>query len=85
MECHLSNVCYKLFLFHPQAAEIQQQTVAMKDAPTECVKDKESEDWWDAATSVFSSMFTFEKDKCQKYYEHMLIDPFLKVPPTKVQ
>ncbi|OWF49854.1 Chloride channel CLIC-like protein 1 [Mizuhopecten yessoensis] len=73
-----------------KAAEIQQQTAAMKDAPPECVRDKEDldESTFDTllgvAQSAFRGLFTFEKDNCQKYYEHMLISPFLKVPPTKV-
>lgn len=70
-----------------KAAEIQQQTVAMKDAPAECVRDNEDQDggdnWFSVAQSAFRGLFTFEKDNCQKYYEHMLINPFLKVPPTK--
>ncbi|XP_033738950.1 chloride channel CLIC-like protein 1 [Pecten maximus] len=72
-----------------KAAEIQQQTVAMKDAPPECVKEKEDLDdgvldtWFGVAQSAFRGLFTFKKDNCQKYYEHMLINPFLKVPPTK--
>ncbi|XP_021354685.1 uncharacterized protein LOC110451148 [Mizuhopecten yessoensis] len=72
-----------------KAAEIQQQTAAMKDAPPECVRDKEDldESTFDTllgvAQSAFRGLFTFEKDNCQKYYEHMLISPFLKVPPTK--
>ncbi|KAK3091261.1 hypothetical protein FSP39_018401 [Pinctada imbricata] len=66
-----------------KAAEIEQQTVAMKDVPPDCVKDNAEENWFDTTLLAFKSLVTFEKDKCQKYYEHVLIDPFLKVPPTK--
>ncbi|XP_069128443.1 uncharacterized protein [Argopecten irradians] len=85
VETFHSNEAYLIYCF--KAAEIQQQTVAMKDAPAECVRDNEDQDggdnWFSVAQSAFRGLFTFEKDNCQKYYEHMLINPFLKVPPTK--
>lgn len=68
-----------------KAEQIKQETVAMKDAPAECIKndDSISENWLNAGFQFITSMVTLKEDKCQKYYEHMMIDPFLKVPPTK--
>ncbi|XP_063417912.1 chloride channel CLIC-like protein 1 isoform X1 [Mytilus trossulus] len=66
-----------------QTAQINQQTVTMKEAPKECVQDMEKEDWLTFYTHAFKHIFTFQEDNCQKYYEHMLIDPLLKVTPTK--
>ncbi|XP_062611723.1 uncharacterized protein LOC134273546 [Saccostrea cucullata] len=67
-----------------KAEQIKQQTVAMKDVPAECVKnDSISDNWLGAASHIVTSMFTLKEDKCQKYYEHMMIDPIVKVPPTK--
>lgn len=58
----------------------------MKDAPTECIKNNDSisENWLNAGFQFITSLVTLKEDKCQKYYEHVMIDPFLKVPPTKV-
>lgn len=57
----------------------------MKDAPADCGRnDSISDNWFGAATHMLTSLFTLKEDKCQKYYEHMMIDPFVKVPPTKV-
>lgn len=57
----------------------------MKDAPAECLKnDSISENWLNAGFQFITSMVTLKEDKCQKYYEYVMIDPFLKVPPTKV-
>ncbi|CAC5386387.1 CLCC1 [Mytilus coruscus] len=66
-----------------QTAQISQQTVTMKEAPKECVQDMDKEDWLTFYTHAFKHIFTFQEDNCQKYYEHMLIDPLLKVTPTK--
>ncbi|VDI43142.1 Hypothetical predicted protein [Mytilus galloprovincialis] len=66
-----------------QTAQINQNTVTMKEAPKECVQDMEKEDWLTFYTHAFKHIFTFQEDNCQKYYEHMLIDPLLKVTPTK--
>lgn len=68
-----------------KAEQIKQETVAMKDAPAECIKNKDSisENWLNAGFQFITSMVTLKEDKCQKYYEYVMIDPFLKVPPTK--
>lgn len=67
-----------------KAEQIKQETVAMKDAPAECLKnDSISENWLNAGFQFITSMVTLKEDKCQKYYEYVMIDPFLKVPPTK--
>lgn len=68
-----------------KAEQIKQETVSMKDAPAECMKnnDSVSENWLNAGLQYITSLVTLKEDKCQKYYEHVMIDPFLKVPPTK--
>ncbi|XP_060574957.1 chloride channel CLIC-like protein 1 isoform X2 [Ruditapes philippinarum] len=58
-------------------AEIKQQSVASRKVPKEC-QGGESDVW-----STLKSYFTFQDDKCHEYYEHLMIDPFVKVPPTK--
>ncbi|XP_061175199.1 chloride channel CLIC-like protein 1 [Saccostrea echinata] len=67
-----------------KAEQIKQQTVAMNDVPADCVKnDSISDNWFGAASHLVKTMFTLKEDKCQKYYEHIMIDPIVKVPPTK--
>ncbi|KAH3696112.1 chloride channel CLIC-like protein 1 isoform X2 [Dreissena polymorpha] len=58
-------------------AEIKQHTMATKSIPSEC--SNEGQDVW----STLKSYFTFQDDKCHEYYEHLMIDPLIKVPPTK--
>lgn len=58
-------------------AEIKQQSYAMKDFPAECRNG--SVDYW----STIKSYFLLQDDKCHAYYEHLMIDPVIKVPPTK--
>ena len=62
-----------------QQAEIKQQSYAMKDFPAECRNG--SVDYW----STIKSYFLLQDDKCHAYYEHLMIDPVIKVPPTKVK
>lgn len=58
----------------------------MKDAPKECVQDMNEGTIFSfyAIASAVKSLFTLEKDKCEQYYQLLSINPFLKVPPTKV-
>lgn len=56
----------------------------MKDAPKECVQDVDEGNLFSVYASAFKRIFTLEKDKCEQYHQHLLIDPFLKVTPTKV-
>lgn len=58
-------------------AEIKQQTMATRKIPQECKTGEQ--DYW----AVLKSYFTLQDDKCHEYHEHLLIDPLLKVPPTK--
>lgn len=75
---------YEFLLKKLQTAQINQQTVTMKEAPKECVQDMDEESLLSVYASAFKHLFTFQKDNCQHYYEHLLIDPLLKVTPTKV-
>ncbi|WAR23537.1 CLCC1-like protein [Mya arenaria] len=59
-------------------AEIKQQSMATRTTPSEC--ENGEQDYW---TSL-KSYFTLQDDKCLEYYEHLMIDPVIKVPPTKV-
>ncbi|XP_052774071.1 chloride channel CLIC-like protein 1 isoform X1 [Mya arenaria] len=58
-------------------AEIKQQSMATRTTPSEC--ENGEQDYW---TSL-KSYFTLQDDKCLEYYEHLMIDPVIKVPPTK--
>lgn len=66
-----------------KTAQINQQTVTMKEAPKECVQDIDEDSLLSVYVGAFKHLFTFQKDNCQHYYEHLLIDPLLKVTPTK--
>ncbi|XP_045157841.2 chloride channel CLIC-like protein 1 [Mercenaria mercenaria] len=57
-------------------AEIKQQSMATKTVPKECEGERD-------AWSALKSYFTLQDDKCHEYYEHLMIDPVIRVPPTK--
>lgn len=40
---------------------------------------------WSALKSFLSSTFQFKDDKCQKYYQAMLVNPVAKISPMQVR
>ncbi|XP_041064062.1 chloride channel CLIC-like protein 1 isoform X3 [Carcharodon carcharias] len=40
-------------------------------------------DWKGSLTEWFRRTWTLQNDPCEKYYEALLVDPILEVPPTK--
>ena len=61
-----------------QHAEIEQQSVTIKKIPAECQEN--ASNYWKSLLSLVS----LQKDKCAAYYENIMIDPIVRVPPTKV-
>ncbi|KAL5020919.1 hypothetical protein ScPMuIL_000074 [Solemya velum] len=66
-----------------KAAEIQQQSIAIKNVPKECLEAGENAGIWELTSNMLGYYFSFKEDRCKDYYEHMLMDPLWKVPPTK--
>lgn len=54
---------------------------AMKEIPTECKPGDTS--WQHNLFDWFTSSFTFQEDKCAKYHENFIVDPFWEVTPTQ--
>lgn len=86
----LRRICIIIFLFSVgwnwvylyKVAFAEHQASVAKMAPLNNVC-AEKMDWTGSLWEWFRSSWTYQDDSCQKYYELLLINPILLVPPTK--
>ncbi|XP_068447861.1 chloride channel CLIC-like protein 1 isoform X2 [Clinocottus analis] len=71
-----------LYLYKIAFAEHQSNLVKMDRVYEKCTGVKKI-DWSDSLKEWFRSSFTLQGDTCKKYYEVLLVNPILLVPPTK--
>ncbi|XP_035863429.1 chloride channel CLIC-like protein 1 isoform X1 [Sander lucioperca] len=71
-----------LYLYKIAFAEHQSDLVKMDNAYLKCTGVKKI-DWSDSLKEWFRSTWTLQGDPCKKYYEVLMVNPILLVPPTK--
>ncbi|NXU59418.1 CLCC1 protein, partial [Turnix velox] len=71
-----------LYLYKLAFAQHQAEIAKMGHFDNICA---EKLDWGGSLIEWFRSKWTFQDDPCQKYYETLLVNPVLLVPPTKVE
>ncbi|XP_075012595.1 chloride channel CLIC-like protein 1 isoform X1 [Calonectris borealis] len=69
-----------LYLYKLAFAQHQAEIAKMGQFDNVCA---EKLDWGESLIEWLRSKWTFQDDPCQKYYETLLINPVLLVPPTK--
>ncbi|NXI64344.1 CLCC1 protein, partial [Anseranas semipalmata] len=69
-----------LYLYKLAFAQHQAEIAKMGQFDNICA---EKLDWRESLIEWFRSKWTFQDDPCQKYYETLLVNPVLLVPPTK--
>ncbi|XP_044605163.1 chloride channel CLIC-like protein 1 isoform X1 [Equus asinus] len=69
-----------MYLYKVAFAQHQAEVAKMKPLDNVCV---EKMDWTGSIWEWFRSSWTYKDDPCQKYYELVLVNPILLVPPTK--
>ncbi|XP_061860317.1 chloride channel CLIC-like protein 1 isoform X2 [Colius striatus] len=69
-----------LYLYKLAFAQHQAEIAKMEQFDNVCA---EKLDWRGSLIEWLRSKWTFQDDPCQKYYEILLINPVLLVPPTK--
>ncbi|XP_063263736.1 chloride channel CLIC-like protein 1 isoform X2 [Prinia subflava] len=69
-----------LYLYKLAFAQHQADIAKMGHVDSVCV---EKLDWRGTLFEWLRSTWTFQDDPCQKYYETLLVNPILLVPPTK--
>ncbi|NXP18160.1 CLCC1 protein, partial [Scytalopus superciliaris] len=69
-----------LYLYKLAFAQHQAEIAKMGQFDNICA---EKLDWRESLFEWLRSTWTFQDDPCQKYYETLLVNPILLVPPTK--
>ncbi|KFP53427.1 Chloride channel CLIC-like 1, partial [Cathartes aura] len=69
-----------LYLYKLAFAQHQAEIAKMGQFDNVCA---EKLDWGESLIEWLRSKWTFQDDPCQKYYETLLVNPVLLVPPTK--
>lgn len=78
----ISIVWNWLYLYKIAFAEHQNNIVKLESFNDKCTGVKKI-DWKDNLREWFRSTWTLQDDPCKKYYEVLMVNPILLVPPTK--
>ncbi|XP_071344028.1 chloride channel CLIC-like protein 1 [Trachinotus anak] len=81
--CFFVSIVWNWFYLYKIAfAEHQSNIVKMDSVYAKCTGVKKI-DWSDSLKEWFRTTLTLQDDPCKKYYEVLMINPILLVPPTK--
>uniref|UniRef100_A0A8C6SB65 Chloride channel CLIC-like protein 1 n=1 Tax=Neogobius melanostomus TaxID=47308 RepID=A0A8C6SB65_9GOBI len=81
--CFMISIVWNWFYLYKIAfAEHQNNLVKMDDVNRKCTGVKKI-DWSDSLKEWFRSTWTLQDDPCKRYYEVLMVNPILLVPPTK--
>ncbi|XP_044055977.1 chloride channel CLIC-like protein 1 isoform X2 [Siniperca chuatsi] len=78
----ISVVWNWLYLYKTAFADHQNNIAKMNSINEKCTGMKKI-DWTDSLKEWVRSTWTFQDDPCKKYYEVLMVNPILLVPPTK--
>ncbi|XP_029905732.1 chloride channel CLIC-like protein 1 [Myripristis murdjan] len=70
------------YLYKIAFAEHQDNIVKMDSIYQKCIGMRRI-DWTDSLKEWFRSTWTLQDDPCKRYYEVLMVNPILLVPPTK--
>lgn len=81
--CFVISIVWNWFYLYKIAfAEHQNNLVKMDNVNQKCTGVKKI-DWSDSLKEWFRSTWTLQDDPCKQYYEVLMVNPILLVPPTK--
>ncbi|KAM6921976.1 chloride channel CLIC-like protein 1, partial [Xenentodon cancila] len=81
--CFFVSIIWNWFYLYKIAfAEYQNNIIKMDSVNEKCTGVKKI-DWSDSLKEWFRSTWTLQDDPCKKYYEVLMVNPILLVPPTK--
>uniref|UniRef100_A0A665WIE7 Chloride channel CLIC-like protein 1 n=1 Tax=Echeneis naucrates TaxID=173247 RepID=A0A665WIE7_ECHNA len=81
--CFIVSIAWNWFyLYKIQFAEHQRSLAGANSVYEKC-SGMHKMDWRDSLREFFRSTFTLQDDPCKKYYEDIVVNPILLVPPTK--
>ncbi|KAM9385567.1 chloride channel CLIC-like protein 1 isoform 2-T2 [Pholidichthys leucotaenia] len=81
--CFVVSIVWNWFYLYKIAfAEHQNNIVKMDSVNAQCTGVKKI-DWTESLKEWYRSTWTLQDDPCKKYYEVLMVNPILLVPPTK--
>ncbi|XP_023194668.1 chloride channel CLIC-like protein 1 isoform X2 [Xiphophorus maculatus] len=81
--CFFVSIIWNWFYLYQTAfAKHQNDIVRMENVNEKCTGVKKI-DWRDNLKEWFRTTWTLQDDPCKKYYEVLMVNPLLLVPPTK--
>ncbi|KAM7409487.1 hypothetical protein PAMA_001122 [Pampus argenteus] len=81
--CFLVSVVWNWFYLYKIAFADHQNNVVKMDSVNEKCTGMKRIDWTDNLKEWFRSTWTLQDDPCKRYYEVLMVNPILLVPPTK--
>ncbi|XP_051232352.1 chloride channel CLIC-like protein 1 isoform X1 [Dicentrarchus labrax] len=77
------SIIWNWFYLYKIAFAEHQSKMAKMDGINEKCTGMKKIDWSDSLKEWFRSTWTLQDDPCKKYYELLMVNPILLVPPTK--
>lgn len=81
--CFFVSIIWNWFYLYKIAFAEHQNNMAKMDGFNEKCTGMKKIDWSDSLKEWFRSTWTLQDDPCKRYYEVLMVNPILLVPPTK--
>ncbi|XP_062251274.1 chloride channel CLIC-like protein 1 isoform X1 [Platichthys flesus] len=81
--CFAISIVWNWFYLYKIAFAERQNNLAKMDSVNEKCTGMKKIYWSDSLKEWYRSTWTLQDDPCKSYYEHLIVDPILLVPPTK--
>ncbi|KAK0143384.1 Chloride channel CLIC-like protein 1 [Merluccius polli] len=81
--CFFTSIVWNWFYLYKIEFAKHQSSLATMDTVYEKCTGMRKIDWSDSLKEWFRSTWTFQDDPCKRYYEVLMVNPILLVPPTK--
>ncbi|XP_040896005.1 chloride channel CLIC-like protein 1 [Toxotes jaculatrix] len=81
--CFFISIVWNWFYLYKIAFAEHQNNIVKMDSVNEKCTGMKKIDWSDSLREWFRSTWTLQDDPCKRYYEVLMVNPILLVPPTK--
>ncbi|KAM4549209.1 chloride channel CLIC-like protein 1 isoform 2-T2 [Odontesthes bonariensis] len=81
--CFVVSIIWNWFYLYKIAFAEHQRNIVKMDSVNEKCTGVRKIDWSDSLKEWVRSTWTLQDDPCKKYYEVLMVNPILLVPPTK--
>uniref|UniRef100_A0A3Q1I2Z5 Chloride channel CLIC-like protein 1 n=1 Tax=Anabas testudineus TaxID=64144 RepID=A0A3Q1I2Z5_ANATE len=81
--CFFVSIIWNWFYLYKIAFDEHQNNIVKMDSVNEKCTGLKKIEWSDSLREWFRMTWTLQDDPCKKYYEVLMVNPILLVPPTK--